>query len=770
MKMIYKIARAEFRNLFYSPIAWLIILVFYIVCGFQFVDPLVDAARIQEANLENNPAWPGFPMAVSVAIFVRSLKNILENLYLFIPLLTMGVINREVNAGTMKLLYSSPIRVRDIVLGKYLGLLVFSCMLLAIVAVLFTTGYCTIIHAEVRWYLAILLAFFLLSGAFTAIGLFISSVTQYQVVAGILTFVVFFVLQGLQEVWQQYDFFRDITWFLAMTNKAEAMIGGLITTRDVLYFIIIIAMFLACTLIKLKSTQESKSWKVSFMRYAVVGLLTLTMGYFSSRPGYVGYLDVTRGKLNTIHPAMQAALKELDGSPLTITLYTNVLGRGVMDGLPQNRNKYIWQYWEKFVEFYPHIRYQFEYYYDVNDQNKEIMTNFPGKSVEEAAASMAELFDADIRRFKKPEQIRQRVNLQAEDLGLIMELEYKGRKAFLRTYPDSKVFPEQMHVAGTIRRLARPSNPKIYFTTGHYERSPFRNGEREYGHNTNYKQSRYALLNMGVDVDTISLLQHDIPANTAVLVVADPKAALDTAERKKIIGYINKGGNAILYGEPGKQDMLNPVLQSIGVTIDQGIIIVPSKHDLPHTFTASVTKTGIRMAREEPLNRAVQKGLPAVIYMSGGANISFQEANGFTIEPIYGETPGHSGWIENGVFTGDSAAPVFSAAAGDVRKTSFVIGVQLKRKIGGKEQRIMVSGDADFMTPRRVYGGDIRNGMFSWALYNDYPVYTNYADPIDVKVKVGFDASRVIYMAYVYIIPAIVLIGATLLLIRRKRK
>ena len=158
--MIYKIARAEFRNLFYSPIAWLILLVFYIVSGFQFADPLVNVARIQEANLETNATWDGFPTALSIAIFIEPIKSVLEKLYLFIPLLTMGVINREVNAGTMKLLYSSPIRVRDIVMGKYLGLLVFNGMVLAIVAILFATGYCTIIHAEVAWYLAILLGSF----------------------------------------------------------------------------------------------------------------------------------------------------------------------------------------------------------------------------------------------------------------------------------------------------------------------------------------------------------------------------------------------------------------------------------------------------------------------------------------------------------------------------------------------------------------------------------------------------------------------------------
>ncbi len=226
-------------------------------------------------------------------------------------------------------------------------------------------------------------------------------------VAGILTFVVFFILENLQEVWQQYDFFRDLTYFLAMTNKAEEMIGGLITTSNVLYFVIIIAMFLAFTLIRLRSTQESRSWKLSFLRYTLVSLLTLTISYLSARPGYVGYLDLTRDRLNTIHPAMQAVLKELDGSPLTITLYTNILGKSSpMDGLPRSRNKYIWQYWEKFVQFYPHIRYRFEYYYDVNESNQELMASFPGKTVDQAAATLAELYDADIKSFKKPSAIR----------------------------------------------------------------------------------------------------------------------------------------------------------------------------------------------------------------------------------------------------------------------------------------------------------------------------------------------------------------------------
>ena len=770
MKMIFKIAGAECRNLFYSPIAWLIILVFYTVCGYQFVSPLVDIARIQEAKLENNAAWAGFDMPLSVAIFLESIKSMLMHFYLFIPLLTMGVINRELSAGTMKLLYSSPIRTREIVFGKYLGLLAFSLLLLAIVAVLFATGCFTVMHVEWRWYLAILLSVFLLSSAYIAIGIFISSITQYQVVAGILTFAVFFILQALRDVWQQYDFFRDITYFLAMTNKAELMISGLITTRDVCYFLIIIALFLAFTLIKLKSTQESRPWRVSLFRYMVVSIAALAAGYASSRPGYVGYLDVTRGKVNSIHPAMQAALKELNGAPLTITLYTNLLGRGTMVGLPQKRNNYIWEFWEKFVEFYPNIRYKYEYYYDVNERNKDILSSFPNKSLHQVATAMAELLNVNLSRFKKSDEIRKLVQLQDEDLGLIMELEYNGKKAFLRTYPDTRVLPEQIHIAGTIRRLARSSSPKIYFTTGHYERSPYRNGEREYGPNTNQKASRKALVNMGVDIDTLSLLQRDIPADTKCLVVADPKSELQPLEQQKILDYLNKGGNAIFYGEPGKQQILNPLLQTIGVTLDPGIIVFPTKHEQPHTFNVGVNKAGITMAQEEGLVNARKLGYAGII-VQGAANISYKDTGGFSAAPIYGGySNDHAGWIENGIFVPDSAAPVFSPAEGDVKKPYYAIGIQLQRKVHNKEQRIMVSGDADFMTPRRVYGGDIGNGMFSWMLYNDYPVYTNYPPPLDVKVKIGFDGSRLLYLVYVYILPGLVLAFAILLLIRRKRK
>lgn len=767
--MIFKIAKAELRNLFYSPIAWLIIIVFYVLCGYQFVNPLVDCARIQEANMENNPGFK-FQAPISISIFVKSIQNILQNMYLFIPLLTMGIINREVTSGSLKLLYSSPIRTRDIVLGKYLGLMVFNLILILIVALLFATGYFTIVNAELKWYLTIVLALFLLVNAYVAIGMFMSSLTSYQLVAAILTFLIFFLLQYLSGVWQDYDFFRDLTYFLAMTNKAEVMINGLITTRDLLYFILITALFLGFTIIKLKSTQESKSWKVAFFRYSGLFLAVMVLGYFSSRPGYVGYLDVTKRKTNTIHKNVQDVFKMLDGSPLTVTLYTNLMGRAVTYGLPQARNKYVWDYWEMFVRYYPNVKLKYEYYYDVSDKNTALLSHFKGKTIHQAAMMFAELIKVDVTSFKKPAEIRKLVDLSDEDMGLILEFEYKGKKELARTYEDHLIVPDQSNIAATLLRLIEPKTPKIVFTSGHFERSPNSLGERGYSGVYNGKLAREALINNGVDTDTISLAENKIPENTDVLVVADPKTEYSENEKEKIVSYLRNGGNAFILGEPGKQFILNDILNEIGVKLDDGVIVQSTKNNTPDFVLLIFTHIGHQMSDQKFMYNYRLSGAQGGMRATTATNLSYIEKNGFKIDPIYDFTTKNESWLEKGVYVSDSAAPVFSAVEGDVKKDRYIVGLQLRRTINNKEQRIVISGDADNLSNREFSGIDVNIGMMSWLLYNKYPIYANYVPPTDLNVKISFDGSRVLYIAYVYVIPSLLLLTGVVLLIRRKRK
>lgn len=770
MRIISKIAKAELRSLFYSPVAWVIILVFFIVSGVQFVDPLMDAARAQEVIRENNADWDGFQGPLTFRLFIDTIPAFLGYLYLFIPLLTMGVIGREVNSGSIKLLYSSAIRTRDIVLGKYLGLVLFNLILLSSVALLLFTGYLSVLHAELNWYLTILLGFFLLSSAYTAIGLFISCLANYQIVACIATFVVFFIMNKIGNLWQQHDFIRDLSYFLSLAGRTETMIRGLITSREVFYFVIIIALFLGLSVIKLKSTQESRSWKVSFTRYVIISILALTIGYFSSRPGYVGYYDVTRDKINTIDANTQKVLKELDGSPITVTLYTNLLGANAAFGLPAFRNTYVWKFWDNIVRFYPNINLRYEYYYDIKEGDSSFYHTFPNKTIHEIADQYAKLVQVNARDFKKPGEINKMVDLSREPLRLIMELQYKGHRAFLRTF-ESETWPSQPVIAASIRRLVRAHMPQLIYTTGHYERSPWRNGEREFGSHTNDKLNSKSLINLGFDIDTLSVFNNEIPTAAAALIVADPKSHLENIEQERIIRFLEDGGNALFYAEPGKQQMLNPVLSKLGVNLEAGILVKPYNNTDVDYFEGVMTKAGNYMAGERYMQifqRTGKRGASAIF--PGTSVLTYQEVNGFKIEPIVTVKSDEKAWVERGRFVADSAAPVFSINDGDVRSDEYVLGIKMSRIINGKEQRIVIVGDADFMSPRSVNGATISNGLYSWLVYNEYPVYTKEVIPLDVFLTIGKNTGKLIWSIYVYVLPGFLLLGGGILLIRRKRR
>ena len=771
MKIIFKIARAELRNLFYSPVAWFVIVVFYAFAAAFFLMLLEQLAIIEDVMQDNKPGWFGFDKGIGDTLLVPMLDILTRYIYLFIPLLIMGIINREVNSGSIKLLYSSPVGIRDIILGKYLGMVCFNLILILGVASVLMVGYCTIENAEFTWYFSILLGLFLLINAYSAIGLFISCLTNYQIVAAVVTFATFFVLSAISGLWQQYDLIRDITYFLSIAGKVEFMLRGLITSRDVMYFLLIIALFLGFSMIRLKRTQESKKWTVSFYRYALLLLTVIGLGYASSRPGHIAYFDLTKNKLNTLHPAVQDVLKEMDGSPVTVTLYTNLFASNVFEGLPQNRNPYVWNFWEKYIRFYPNIRFKYEYYYALNDGDSTLYRRYPGKSLEEIAALQAEVLGIRKSLFKEASEMKNLAALRAEYLTLIMQLEYKGKKEFLRAYEDGYVWPDQTHVVGTIRRLTRTKDVKVGFLTGHYERDPHRFTERDYGHHTTNRGGRGALINKGVDTDTISVENKNVPGDINLLVVADPKSVYSQAEQDHISQYLDSGGNALFFTEPGKQFILAPVLKKIGIHIDDGMIVSPNDHEMPHIFKNGLTKTGNFMAREFSMDMFQRYGiLGGMVENAGSSNISYEEINGFRVEPVIVQPGNEKTWIENGVLVLDSAAPTFSDLDRDIRKNEYTIAVKMTRKINGKEQRIVVSGDADYMSTRRMVSAGIGHALYSWALYNTYPVYANYGMAQDRHMLIGAKTAASLKYIFVYGVPAALLLTGIILLIRRKRK
>ena len=119
MRTIFKIAKTELRDLFYSPIAWLILIIFTFQTGMLFSGTISEIVRSQSMG--------GRGMNLTLAIFggQRGLfVAVLSYLYLYIPLLTMGLMSREFGSGSIRLLYSSPVTNVQIILGKFLSMMI----------------------------------------------------------------------------------------------------------------------------------------------------------------------------------------------------------------------------------------------------------------------------------------------------------------------------------------------------------------------------------------------------------------------------------------------------------------------------------------------------------------------------------------------------------------------------------------------------------------------------------------------------------------------
>lgn len=767
MKTIIRIANTELKTLFFSPIAWFLIIIFLVQVGIPYFSNLESLARDNEAGVK-------YTISLIEVIFYgpRGMFNsVMQNLYLYIPLLTMGLISRETSSGTIRLLYSSPIHVRAIVLGKFLSIMIMCLLLVAVVGIFIVTTYFTVASPDTGVFLSSLLALYLLLCCYAAIGLFMSSLTNYQIVAAVCTFVIIWVLFYVGNLWQGVAFVRSLTYFLSISGRTGKMMAGLITSKDLLYFVLIIFLFIAFTIYKLRSGMESKPAIVKTGSYLLIFASILVVGYISSLPSMVTYLDVSRHERNTITPATQKIIRELGNEPLVVTGYTNLLDQFYEMGSPDAYNGNLAR-WEPYMRFKHNIELNNVLYYDtINSSNSNMMRWYPGKTLQQVAAQVAESKDMKEGDFKKPKEIRKMIDLSEEPAWYTMQLKYKNRTTFLRVFPDNMRWPSETEVSAALKRLLRTSMPKIVFVTGHYERNIHKIGDREYRMITNLKSFRNSLLNQGFDVDTVSLDSHDIPANIAALVLADPRSALSATATQKLQHYIDAGGNLLIAGEPGKQALVNPLIKQFGVQLMEGTIVYQSK-DLQPDLAVPFAAEGASKLYPALMHSHHDS---AKITMPGATALAYTDSGAYTIKPLL-QTDARISWLKKGILVTDSAAVEFAPEQGDERKV-FTTAISLTRRVNNREQRIVIAGDADFMANKeqqrfypRTANFIFNTGIFSWLDNGEFPIFTSRPAPVDTRVLVSKDRVKMLRIVYLYLLPGILVLMGFVLLLRRKRK
>jgi ABC-2 type transport system permease protein len=241
MRNVMAIAGKELRAYFHSPIAYLVMTVWTFLVGLIFY---LSVGEYVNYSFRMEAMGGGQPLpSLNEAIVRGMLQGFLMVVLLFmIPLITMRLYAEEKRSGTIELLLTSPVTDLEIILGKFLGALALYGILVAItflyIGVLFIYG-----NPSAKPLLSNAAGMLLYGAALLALGMWISTFTRNQIIAGVVSMVAFLVLY----IFNWPSMFMDnkvvqIMASMAITTHIENFSKGVIQLSDVVYYLSVVML------------------------------------------------------------------------------------------------------------------------------------------------------------------------------------------------------------------------------------------------------------------------------------------------------------------------------------------------------------------------------------------------------------------------------------------------------------------------------------------------------------------------------------------------
>ena len=264
MSNIFAMAQKEIRAYFGSPIAYIVIGLFSLLFGvfyYAILDWFVKQGMQMAMGMGAGPQ--------SLNVNERMIRPLLQNatvLLLFVlPMITMRTYAEEKRSGTMELLLTSPITDVQILVGKFLGALSMYAAMLAVtllyVLVLFAFG-----TPEWRPIATAYLGLLLFGGCFISVGMLVSSFTKNQIVAAMMTFVVFLLLWIIDWLASSATglfgtsagpIIEEVLNYLSITQHFDDFGKGIIDTKHLIFYVSFITFGLFLT----ARSVDSERWR-----------------------------------------------------------------------------------------------------------------------------------------------------------------------------------------------------------------------------------------------------------------------------------------------------------------------------------------------------------------------------------------------------------------------------------------------------------------------------------------------------------------------------
>lgn len=237
MRRTWAIARKELQLYFYSPTAYAAFAFFFLITGYFFSADFL---------------YP--PFIVDVRPVVGSISFVY---LLVIPLLTMRLMSDELRQGTDELLLTSPASITEIVTGKFIAALIVQLMLVAgsLIYPLILSAYGTL-EMPVLW--LSYFSLFLVGGAMMAVGLFASSLSAHQMVAGISAFAILLVFWTIEWLGDTVGGkVKDFLGMFSIIGRSLDLQKGVLDVADVLFYVLLMGVFVLLSI----QVLERKRWR-----------------------------------------------------------------------------------------------------------------------------------------------------------------------------------------------------------------------------------------------------------------------------------------------------------------------------------------------------------------------------------------------------------------------------------------------------------------------------------------------------------------------------
>lgn len=503
--------------------------------------------------------YPYIGYALSAVVFLFLIS---------IPVLCMRILAEERQKKTDQLILTSPVSVGGIVAGKFLALAtVFA------IPVVIISFYPVIMHFFGaidfgKSYVAIL-GFFLYGLACIAICIFISSLTESQVIAAVISFAVLFltyVMSGIcNMISSTGNLLTKILSAFDMVGRFDDLLNGSLYISSIVYYLSVILLFLVFTVQSIQKRRYQLSKKtLSLGTYSTTVVVVMTAAvvllnvFVSEIPAKYTVFDVTANQLYSLSDETKTLAEELAED---VNIYVLVNESSADAALDQTLKNY--------EGLSSHIKVS----YVDPAVNPKFYTNYTDSSITSNSII--------VESSKRSKVI---------DYSDIYEYEYDYY------YYTSSVtgYDGEGQITSAIAYVTSEEMPKIYILEGHGE--------------TAFDSAFIAAVEKeNVDYETINLMNYDaVPKDAACVIINAPEADLSDDDAEKMLAYMENGGDVfIVSGYTGEElTNFNSLLAFYGVSVTKGLVIEADKSNyyndpfylLPNiiydTITASVYSSG----------------------------------------------------------------------------------------------------------------------------------------------------------------------------------